>query len=343
MKKSLLLPLLVLAGLLAPLATVEAANVSPPKLTRSDDRVRVELNGQLFTEYVFKGAAKPFCYPLLASDGTEMMRHFPMKTDAPGEVKDHPHHRSVWFTHGAVNGIDFWTENHLATPGQMKQGRIVNVSVEPSVKGEVGEIRSRNEWVGPDGTVHLTDETIIRARQLADGSRVLDWEVTLQAPAGKPVVFGDTKEGSMAIRLPLWMTPPHKQGQHVHDGKGVIVNAEGIRDTALSEKGNATWGKRSAWVDYHAPKDGQIYGVAMFDHPTNPRHPTWWHVRSYALFAANPFGKHDFENLKDQPQAGDLTIPAGGSETFRWRFYFHTGDEKTSQVAERFKEYAAGK
>ena len=144
----------------------------------------------------------------------------------------------------------------------------------------------------------------------------------------------------MAIRVPLWMTPDHsyspEKGKRVkHEGKGTIVNAEGI-------KNDATWGKQSTWVDYQAPKDGgKTYGIAMFDHPKNPRHPTWWHVRSYALFAANPFGKHDFENLKDQPKAGDLTIEAGKSVTFRWRFYFHEGDEKAGKVAERYKEYAA--
>jgi len=115
------------------------------------------------------------------------------------------------------------------------------------------------------------------------------------------------------------------------------VNAEGV-------KNDATWGKSSTWVDYHAPKNGKVYGVAMFDHPKNPRHPTWWHVRSYALFAANPFGKHDFEpEHKGNPKAGDLTIAAGDSVTFRWRFYFHMGDEKAGKVAERYKEYAAGK
>ena len=62
----------------------------------------------------------------------------------------------------------------------------------------------------------------------------------------------------------------------------------------------------------------------------------------FALFAANPFGKHDFEKLPD-PKAGDLTIPAGESVTFRWRIYFHMGDEKTAKIAERYKEYAAGK
>ena len=110
------------------------------------------------------------------------------------------------------------------------------------------------------------------------------------------------------------------------------------------QRNDETWGKRSTWVDYHAPKDGKVYGVAMFDHPSNPRHPTWWHVRSYGLFAANPFGQHDFEpKFKADNKAGDMTIPAGGSVTFRWRFYFHLGDENAGKVAARFKEYAAGK
>ena len=339
MKTRVLLPL-VLASLLAPLAALHAAAANDVKLTRADDRVRVEIGGKLFSEYIFKGAPKPYLYPVLAADGTELMRHFPMKGKGgvPGEVEDHPHHRSLWFTHGAVNGVDFWAESDLK-----KQGQIVSESVEQSVKDGAGVIRSRNKWVGPDGTVHLTDETTIRVRGLADGSRMLDYEVTLKAPKDKPVVFGDTKEGSMAIRLPLWMTPSHKQGKTKHEGKGTIINAEGIKEVDTSaKKSEDTWGKRSTWVDYYAPKDGKIYGVAMFDHPKNPRHPTWWHVRSYALFAANPFGQHDFEKLEN-PKAGDLTIPADGSVTFRWRFYFHMGDEKTGKVAERYKEYAAGK
>ena len=141
----------------------------------------------------------------------------------------------------------------------------------------------------------------------------------------------------MAFRVAQWLTPPHLFNKKKTDGKGAIVNAEGIRDSE-------TWGKASPWVDYHAPKEGKVYGVAMFDHPKNPRHPTWWHVRDYGLFAANPFGKHDFEPAhKANPKAGDLTIPAGGRVTFRWRFYFHEGDEKTARVAEQFAAYAAGK
>ncbi|MBL9203123.1 MAG: PmoA family protein [Opitutaceae bacterium] len=330
MKTIRLLPFLVSCGVFS--AALSAADAA--KVTTGSDRVRVEIGGKLFTEYVFKGAPRPFFYPVLAADGTEMMRHYPMKKEVPGEAYDHPHHRSLWFTHGNVNGLDFWAE-----AGGAKQGRIISEKVDAAVEKGAAVIRARNKWVGPDDAVHLTDETVVRAAAVP-GGRVLDYEVTLKAPAGKPVTFGDTKEGSMAIRLPLWMTPDHSYSVNKkrvkHEGKGTIVNAEGI-------KNDATWGKRSTWVDYHAPKDGKTYGVAIFDHPGNPRHPTWWHVRSYALFAANPFGKHDFENLKNQPTAGDLNIPAGGSVTFRWRFYFHMGDEKAGKVAEQYQAFVAGK
>lgn len=326
--KTRVVPLFVLAALVVPFAALHAAAGNAVKLTRAEGKVRVEIGGKLFTEYNFKDVPRPFFYPVLAADGTELTRNFPMKTGVPGEAADHPHHRSLWFTHGNVNGIDFWAE------GGNNKGKIVNESVEHSVKNGVGIINSRNKWVGPDGTLQLTDETTVRIKGVPDG-RILDYEVTLKAPADKPVVFGDTKEGSMAIRLPLWMTPSHKQGKKQHEGEGTIINASG-------QTNDETWGKQSTWVDYHAPKDGKVYGVAMFDHPKNPRHPTWWHVRTYALFAANPFGKHDFEKL-DNKHAGDLTIPAGQSVTFRWRFYFHMGDEKAAKVAERYKEYAAGK
>lgn len=132
----------------------------------------------------------------------------------------------------------------------------------------------------------------------------------------------------MAIRVAATM-----QADKV--GKGHFVNAEGHRD----EKD--AWGKRAAWCDYYGPLDGQVVGVAIFDHPQNPRHPTWWHVRAYGLFAANPFGIHDFE--KKPAGTGNLNVKAGDSVTFRYRFYFHKGDDKQAKVAELYREYATAK
>jgi hypothetical protein len=157
---------------------------------------------------------------------------------------------------------------------------------------------------------------------------MFDYEVTLHATDGD-VTLGDTKEGSMAIRLAESMRL--KPNEHnVGKPTGHIVNSEGLRD-------NETWGKRAAWVDYHGPVDGATVGVAIMDHPSNPRHPTWWHVRDYGLFAANPFGIHDFE--KKAAGTGDMKIPAGRKLTFRYRFVIHEGDEQAGRIAERYQEY----
>ena len=77
-------------------------------------------------------------------------------------------------------------------------------------------------------------------------------------------------------------------------GKGHIVNSDGVRD-------DATWGKRGDWVDYYGPVEGEIVASRSSTIPDNPRHPTWWHVRDYGLFAANPFGQHDFESSPISP------------------------------------------
>jgi hypothetical protein len=324
-------PLRILALLTVLVTPAFSASVGNDiKLTRLEDRVRVEIGGQLFTEYFFKGVPRPFLHPILAADGTQLTRDFPMKATA-GEETDHPHHRSLWFTHGAVNGVDFWTEG-------TGKGTIVSEAVEHRGDEKGGKIHARNRWLRPDGQLVCTDETVIRFFALPEG-RFLDYEVTLHALPGESLLLGDTKEGSMAIRLAQWMTMTHKYQRQEVEGQGHAVNDSGVRDAAA-------WGKRAAWVDYHAPRDGEIYGVAIFDHPANPRHPTWWHVRDYGLFAANPFGQHDFEGTKEKPlpkNTGDLEVPAGGSVTFRYRFYFHTGDADKAKVAGMFEAYAADK
>jgi len=120
---------------------------------------------------------------------------------------------------------------------------------------------------------------------------------------------------------------------------GHIINSKGNRDVDA-------WGKRAEWVDYYGPVNGKPVAVAIFDHPKNPRHPTYWHVRDYGLFSANPYGIHDFTAKTEQKQpvgAGDLKVAAGKKVTFRYRFLFHTGDEKEGKVAEHYKKYAATK
>jgi hypothetical protein len=306
----------VLALFLAPTLLPAADGV---KFTQSPDKIRVEINGQLFTEYCFSGAPHVYYYPILGPGGARMNRNWPM-AETEGEERDHPHHRSLWYSHGAVNGIDFWGEG--AKSGKIVHDKFLEVKDGP----ESGVIRSANKWVALDGEVKLTDERTFKVYARPGSERLFDFEITLKAPADQEVVLGDTKEGSMSIRVneDMRMTRKNKTGQ------GQIVLSTGV-------KGDSTWGKRAAWCDYYGPVDGKVVGAAIFDHPSNPRHPTWWHVRDYGLFAANPFGVHDFE--RKAAGSGDLKIPAGGSVTFRYRFYLHEGPTDQAKVAERYQEY----
>jgi hypothetical protein len=310
--------LVFLTGI-AGIAVGESAGSGPGvQIKELPDRLRVELNGQLVTEYFFKDVPRPYFYPLIGPGEVAMTRNFPMK-NLPDESHDHKHHRSLWYAHGAMNGHDFWSEDK-------DFGKTVHDSFVEVKSGEKeGVIKERNKWVAADGKVVCTDERTWRIYNPgAAHERVLDFEITLQASNGD-LTFGDTKEGTMALRLAETMRLKGKVGQ------GHIVNSSGLRD-------GETWGKRADWCDYYGPVDGKTVGVAIFDHPQNPRHPTWWHVRDYGLFAANPFGKHDFESLPDKT-AGNLTIPAGQSVTFRYRFYLHEGNEQQGQVEDRYKEY----
>ena len=293
------------------------------KLTEKDDRITVEVNGKLFTEYRFKEPQRPFFYPVVGPTGVPVIRHWPVAEGSPDEERDHPHHKSLWYTHGAINGVDFWSDGK----GKIVHDKFVEVSSGP----KVGVITAQNKYVAPDGKVVCTDTRTHRFYNTPDG-QIMDFEVTIHASNGE-VKMGDTKEGSMAIRLAPTMQPVPTKAMKARGeaAKGHIVNSEGQTD-------GATWGKRADWCDYYGPVSGEVVGVAIFDHPSNPRHPTWWHVRDYGLFAVNPFGIHDFE--KKPAGTGDLVIPAGESVTFKYRFYFHKGDDKQGKVADRYTEYA---
>lgn len=334
-----LLPSVILCSCTTP-ESAAPANPLGVRIVPSNGNLRVELNGRFFTEYFYTNVPRPFCFPIIGPGRAPMTRNFPMR-NVPGEETDHPHHRSLWFAHSPVNGVDVWTE-------KKNSGRIVHRGFMDISSGvNTGLIKTMNDWVGPDGTILCSDEQTWQFYPCKDNSTItVDFEITLKATHGD-VVFGDSKEGSFAIRVAesMRVLQPAKRGEPAKPGEGHIVLSTGERDNGISaaaakdgKREASTWGKRAAWCDYYGPVAGQIVGFAIMDHPDNPRHPTWWHVRDYGLFAANPFGQHDFEGLKD-PHAGDLKIPAGQRATFRYRVVIHEGDEKVARIAERYDEY----
>jgi hypothetical protein len=303
-----------------------AAATAQVKLSKDGDRVDVEIDGKPFTTF-YAGAEtpKPYLHPLRTASGKRVSRGFPMEQVA-GETRDHPHHRGLWFTHGDVNKFDFWMNEKSQRPGDTaKRGLIVLRKIDKVQDGKKqGVIHSVHEWQAPDAKPLLTEDRTMVFQGDAT-RRVVDIDVTFTAM--EKVTFGDTKEGFFAIRL--------RDEMAERKGTGTMVSAEG-----QSKMANV-WGKRSPWVDYSGTVEGEKLGIAILDHPGNPKHPTYWHSRDYGLFAANQFGEHDF--LNDKTKDGSLTIEPGKKLRFRYRVIIHPGDAAEAKIAEEFKKYASGK
>ena len=294
------------------------------KITPSTNKVAIQINGKPFTDFYYSGAevTKPFLHPLRAASGTYVTRMWPMEEvpEEAGTTKDHKHQRGVWFAHEGVNGIDFW--NNEASYTTPNRGRIVFRKFGPiKYGGHEGRLAATFEWVGPNGELLLREDRVMTFS--GDSKlRMIDFDITLTAIT--EVTFGDKKDGLFGIRM--------RPALQEDTGTGHITNADG----GTGEK--AVWGKPSEWCDYSGKVGNEALGVAILDHPDNPRHPPRWHARAYGLFAENPFGLAVFTN--DTSKDGSMALATGHSLRFRYRVIAHPGDVKSADIAGLWKVYA---
>jgi Methane oxygenase PmoA len=314
---------------------------------RSKRGVVIKIDGELFTEYLTQAGQSPAMWPIIGPTGKPMTRSYPVGPPVKGETDDHPHHQSVWFTHDQVNGADFWKANvNSATPAS----RAVPGPVDSTARhhtgphiahrefkkveslGDTARIITRNDWMNGDKRICQDKRTIVFGTR-SNKDRWFDFTITITASDGE-VSFGDTKEGTFAVRVADTMRVDAKLG-------GRIVNSEG-------QENEDAWGVPAKWVDYTGPADDvagvsdpghkQIVGIAILSHPKSFRPVPRWHVRTYGLFAANPFGERDFPKpeLADQ---GAYTIKQGDTLTLRYRVLLHRGATETANIAAAFEEF----
>src|SRR6056300_1671720 len=81
-------------------------------ISEKEGRIRIEIDGELFTEWDHKTWKAPYLYPVIGPNGVGVTRNYPMKEGVEGEQHDHPHHRSIRFSHRNVNGLSFWAPDH---------------------------------------------------------------------------------------------------------------------------------------------------------------------------------------------------------------------------------------
>jgi len=300
-------PAIVLGSVLAACATPVVGQ--PADLTDLGPRIAVHCAGEPFAEYRRDGT-RPVLWPLYAPGGVTVTRAFPF-AEVAGEPHDHPSQQSVWFGHGAMNGVDFWGG----------AGRVVEQEL--SIDSAHGELRGISSW--QSGGREVCRDFHRYGFTWGNGWRAVDVDVTLVASEGD-LVLGDDGAGTFGVRLRPELA---LRGE---PASGSIRDSEGHRDLDV-------WGKRARWVAYAGTVKGQPVVVAVFDHPDNHGHPTHWHARDYGLLAANPFALHDFTG--SPPGTGALTVPAGGQLRLRYRIWLATGAGKFDGVEAAWQEFAA--
>lgn len=259
------------------------------------EKVAVAHGGTTLLEYRYTSARpKPYIHPLCLPDGR------PVTLDAP---KDHIHHRGLMVAWSEVNGVDFWGEVNPARHGQIVHQRFERLRGRPSV--EIVEI---NHWIAEDKLLLAERRTVRVPAPSADGVW-LDWITELKAAEG-PVKLA--------------------AGRHVYNGLGIrfvpsmdggsVLNANGV---STIEKAN---GDNAAWCAYH----GAGAGVAMFDHPSNPRHPNAFFVmnKAFGYMSAAPTFRQPFD------------LAPGQSIRFRWGVFAFPGEPSAETLARRFQSWS---
>ena len=253
-------------------------------LPLADHQVSFRNAGEEFTRWHFsKQYPRPFFFPLDGPSGESLTR-----MGHPGAA-NHDHHRSVWFAHHDVAGVDFWSDRTNAVIRQKHWYAYVDGDQEAIMAVALG-------WYDGEGRELLTQDVIAVFRPLPKGESHLEIQSTFR-PAGRAdsVRLGKTNFGLLAVRVAKTLS--------VHFGGGAITNSEGQRGEA------ELFGKPARWMDYSGPivagqgehRKTVSEGITYFDHPDNPRYPTRWHVREDGWMGASFCMDNGYTIAADSP------------------------------------------
>lgn len=267
--------------------------------------------GRELTRYHFDPAdRRPFLYPLVGPSGRSLTR-----MGHPHDPVGHSHHNSVWVAHHLVNGVNFWGDRGP------NLGRIVPQRVEQYDDGdEAAALLAVNHWVNEaTGEVLVIERRRIEVRPLPGNESLTVVDLQLAADK-KPVTFDKTPFGLFAVRM--------RKTIGVHDGGGTIRNsAGGVNEKGLDGAEGVFW-KPAHWCDYSGQvSHGVIEGVTLFDHPTNPNHPTVFHVRDDGWMGSCL----TFDASR--------TVEPGAPLRLRYGLYTHGGLRSRNELDAQWKDF----
>jgi hypothetical protein len=234
---------------------------------------------------------------------------------------DHLWHCGFWFNWKYIDGVNYWENAADGHP----EGRIRPRPPEAlHVEGDTARLRAQYAYIDPRrGEIATETRQIAWRRPADDGSHALDWTVALRAGAA-PLTLD---------RTPVTQQTPWGGygGLSWRFARG-MGQVEGL--DAAGRRGKAIEHQSAAWATLWGRLDGgpDLWaGVAMFDHPSNPRHPTPWR------FIADP----GFAYLNPSPLfAAPWELSAGEELVLHYRVLVYPGPADGQRLAAEFAAFA---
>jgi hypothetical protein len=275
---------------------------STQALPLPNDEISFQRDGFELSRYHFDSELRrPFLYPVIGPSGRSLTR-----MGHPHDPVSHSHHNSIWISHHSVAGASFWDDR--------APGRIIHQRIEKFTDADdAASALVVNSWVASN-QVLLTERRLITVRPLPRDEWLLIIDLQLE-PKADSVTFGKTPFGLIGVRMAKTIG--------VHDGLGEIRNCEGdINET------NVLW-KRARWVDYSGLiKPGATEGITLMDHPSNPNHPTYFHVRNDGWMGTSL--------TYDAPRVVHRTHPL----KLRYGLYIHRGSPKPKAIEKSWRAFS---
>lgn len=287
---------------------------------QADHQVSIQIDGDEKARWHYGPQyPRPFFFPFNGPSGRTLTR-----MGHPG-ASNHDHHRSVWFAHAKVLGIDFWSDN---TDAQIRQKHwLVYESGD-----ERAILATRLGWYDGHEPKELVDQVVVAIfRPGPDGETLLELQSTFH-PTSDSIEFQQSNFGFLAVRVAASISE--------NFGDGHLTNSEGLVGEKLESGKPNIFGKRAGWMDYsgptmpasenpdpNSPAGDVVEGITYFDHPQNPGFPNHWHVREDGWMGASPCMHGPLQTTKANP--------------LRVRFLLHAhagpiNSKRASEIAEQF-------
>ncbi len=290
-KSLLAAPALAVAAAELPVAMSQQPAYAPPRceivpLPRHEVSFRIDGDEKLRWHYGSQ-YPRPFFFPLHGPSGQPLTR-----MGHPG-AQNHDHHRSIWFAHHGVDGIDFWSDSTDARIRQTHWYRYRDGDGE-------AVMASHLVWRDGEGNEVMRQDVVVALipidREDAPTEHAVEFQLTFRpGDPGNSVALKQTNFGFLAVRVAKSIS--------AFFGGGQLTNAEGVRGEPNLHETSSPWMDYSGPVAIPGPAGRRVVkeGITYFDHPDNPSYPTFWHVRDDGWMGAAPGMKTGITITADRP------------------------------------------